>query len=385
MSKTYLQFISSAPPAWDKGGPTRLSHSYFVIAKQLFNRSFVVCVGDKCDDRSKTATAMGIDNKDVMLTWTLMRGRPFGVALPHALANMINAVRKSNQAVLHLLEFKSTLMLYAVMLKKLFPGRTRLVHSAFGQLSTIDPDRLVLRALCRIYFSSVDVVLCQSKEEEIQIQSLRDRFTRRDVTLRTLPLSVLDAPHHLPGESCHLDRNRFSLPLRAIFLGRVVPEKGILEAMRLLCALPDASRPRSFSIFGPKLDPEYEAQLIDESRAVASNGIVCGRLPVGEPSRRYDHYAAAGLFLMLPTVKEESSLAAIEALITGCKLVINVNCVIPYADLLPTMVFIVSSDMDMGSIDAWLRVPPSVSELQLARKFFVLDGAEAFVQALNWK
>lgn len=381
MVRHYLQFISTAPPAWQFGGPTRLAHSYLTIARSAFARASIATVALQPHAQAAVADATGVAPHDVLLAYAPRRKLALSLGGPRFWAAAWRLVRGAPRTVVHLLEFKSMLALSALLLRRLAPGRVRLVHSAFGQLSTIDPDRPLTRLLCRLYFACVDVVLCQSETEAAEVRRLAARFTRRGVALRILPLAVLDAPAGLAAEPAGPARD--GPGRRAIFLGRVVPEKGVLEALACVRRLHAAGGLQSFAAYGPRQDEAYEQALATAMEAATGEGIACRRASVGDPANRYTLYAEADVFVMLPTVKEESSLATIEALVSGCKVVLNGNCLIPGLERLPSLIRQVTPETPARELADWLAQPGTAADLRLARQLFIEQGRQAFLQALD--
>jgi glycosyltransferase involved in cell wall biosynthesis len=347
-----------------------------MVAKSSFDEAHVVTAGRNASHIVAVAAATGLRPDDVLLTKSLSKRVPVSLAMPAFWKSASSIIRRNSMTVLHLLEFKSALTLYAIMLRTLFPRRTRLVHSAFGQLSTLGSPGLLVRTLCRLYASKVDLVLCQSETEGESVAKVLSRFSRRAIDLRILSLAVLDAP-----PVAEVARASDSSTLRTLFLGRVVPEKGVVEGLNFLETFMGPSTAVSHSILGPRQNESYERAIEAAVRRLPGT-IVCRRAEVGEPSTRYAHYRDADIFVMLPTVKEETSLATIEALVTGCKVVIDTNCVIPHFASLPSLVLLYT-DQTAQAIVEWMRGTVVASELALARSLFIERGRTELISALR--
>lgn len=380
----YLQMISAGPPRWQYGGPTRLSHSYFTAAAASFQRSVILTAAGSTMQQAATAAALGCSTTDVLLAHPLGGRLPASVPGPLTCTRLWRAVRTAQVTVVHLLEFKSSLALIAIGLRRLMPGRVRLVHSAFGQLSTLDFELPLNRWLARQYFRQVDRILCQSEAESVRVRELALKFGRSSTLAHTLPLAVLDAP---PTPEAALDaRVSANTCRRAIFLGRMVAEKGVLETVGLVQRLRSTGGPDNLVVHGPEPDREFGVLLNSALATAQASGLSCRHEQVGDPSRRYDLYAQGDVFVMLPTVKEESSLATIEALTTGCKVLINQNCLIPGLEEFPSLIRVVdeneASAATDGQLVAWLQAPVNREELVRLRRRFIDQGRQDLLAAL---
>ncbi len=342
----------------------------------------ILAVGRGASTAGTIADAVGVGPQDVLLARPLGRQLLLAWPGPVLLARLVQALRQQPSTVLHLLEFKSALALLAIALRRLFPGKVRLVHSAFGQLSTLDPARPVNRWLCRAYFACVDRVLVQSADEARSVRELAARFDRPDVDVHQLPLAVLDAPE--PSQAAGgADRVRPGPPTRAMFLGRVVSEKGVLETLSLVARLAPLGGPRQLTLYGPRQSSGYEAAIEQAAELARAQGLVCQRREVGDPAGRYGLYREADVFVMLPTVKEESSLATIEALTTGCKVLLNANCVIPHMDEFPSLIRLLQPGDNDTALLHWLQAPACPEELARLRDRFIARGKADLLRALD--
>lgn len=383
----YFQFISSAPPAWEKGGPTRLSHSYITLAKEMFEKVCIVTIRSSRNSREKISTTLDIPNANVIDIKPIIKEKP--IALPNFrfLATILSSMVNYRNVILHALEFKSVLMLYAILLKLLFDNRITLIHSAFGQLSTITNPGVTLKLFFRLYLQAVDKILCQSEEEKTLIEHMAKKHGISDIEFIVLPLTVHDLPKEILCNwvSCACLESEFKVD-RVIFLGRVVAEKGVVEAINfsqtfLLESLKSSSL--KLSIIGPRSDERYE-QLIDTHREnLTIKKVFIQRLVLKTPEQRYDSYISNQLFIMLPTVREESSLATIEALVTGLKVIINENCSMPNYLLFPSLVYVLNDKFDSIKFNEWLSIPPNMAEINLAREIFVHQGTHQFESAVG--
>lgn len=377
MNECYVQCITASPPAWERGGPTRLSHSYIGLAKNRFSEIRLLTSG-RFQSVENVATAVGLEPSCVLMLKSLSSKYPISVP---RFANFcaLAEILRYERVYLHLLEFKSTLTIYAFLLKCIFPDKVVLIHSVFGQISTTSSVNLLDRLLLKYYAKFIDLIICQSESEKDSVVFSLKNITARLPSIRISDLEVLDLPKPNSGSvpfirEALLRKNH----IKALFLGRVVREKGVLEGINFLSKFSDETKSIEISVVGPFLDSKYESELefaIQKCRLFSDYH----RFQLQNPALRYEMYLDNDIFFILPTVKEESSLASIEALLCGCKIIINDNCIFSNVRNYPSLAYVTDSQEINSNFIDWLNSDISFTELLNARTQFVEDAARRFL------
>ncbi|HDZ62050.1 MAG TPA: glycosyltransferase [Nitrospirae bacterium] len=338
-----IQLMSYYAPAFGFGGPIRLMYEY---AKWVVDGGFRVSVltGDTNHDFTPIAKKYqcehGIHIRRVHVYWRRLVKRSINLVSPSMFLRAVWRVLHTEKCVIvHVCEVRGLVVLYGVALKKLFPKKVILVHSAFGMLHFKQSrrrqlyDRLFLRPL----LCGMDLGLAQNDHE---INQYRDYFAQHKVNennrIVLFPLSTETQNSNegngdaITGKDREILRKKYSIPDEAfvcIFLGRLHPAKGILRAIDAFLAFSAAYFGQTFFLIVGRDDGMQQkiTDYINERNAASSIRIVNNVYET-----RFEYYTLSNLFLGFPTIDEETMLASVEALSCGTPVLVSREADIPF-------------------------------------------------------
>jgi glycosyltransferase involved in cell wall biosynthesis len=248
-------------------------------------------------------------------------------------------IRLSGCTVLHVCELRGLVPLYALAVKRLFPHRVALIHSAFGMLHY---RKSRIRAIYDRFFlfpfvRAVDVALAQNEHETNVYRALQQSAGRTENVL-VRPLHAGGVPRALQGNGAGCKRPDLVAALRAkhgapvdelviVFLGRFHPGKGLLRTIDAFGHWRRTRRRRARLLLVGR-DDGFEARLrqyVGEQGLGSSVSIVTGVY-----DKRFEYYYLADVFVGLPTLFEETMLASVEALGCGTPIVVSREADIPF-------------------------------------------------------
>jgi glycosyltransferase involved in cell wall biosynthesis len=190
--------------------------------------------------------------------------------------------------------------------RRLFPRRTRVVYTVHGFAHVWDGGGwrdLMLERVERQLAGRTDLMLFQSTEDLDQ--------TRRHgyrTTLRYLGNGVEDLWFDVPPPA---ERRG---PLRLIFVGRLVEEKGVLDLLEAMASVPDAE----LSLVGTELPTErHGVELVARKRADQPDLRGRVRFLGAVPKARMPEVVAGCDALVLPSYREGVPRSMIEGFATG--------------------------------------------------------------------
>ena len=330
--------MSAYSPAFGFGGPIRLMYVY---AKWAVGAGFRVTVitGDTNHDFTRVAQKReclhGIQIRRVRVYWRRLVKKSINIVSQTMLGLAVWRVWHAHGCVIvHVCEVRGLVPLYGVVLRKLFPRKVILVHSAFGMLHYKESKRRRLydRLLLCPLLSAMDLGLAQNDHEREQY---RDVFAQNGVNegnkIMLLPLCAKTRTMK-DGKERSLLRGKYGIPYDSfvcIFLGRFHLAKGIRRAIDVFLAFSEAYSRRTFFLIVGRDDgiQQQIADYIYERDAASSIRIVNNVYET-----RFEYYTLADLFLGFPTIDEETMLASVEALSCGTPILVSREADIPYVE-----------------------------------------------------
>lgn len=333
----YLQVINTPPPIWKSGGPARQSQAFMEIMQDV-RRGLV------CDVRYQEDVRNHLAHVDIFPSrLNTSSGRPVGIPNIFKLYCLFATERK---VLVHLLEIKSVATLI-VLLMCYFRKNCKVVSSPFGQIDGAFSEsnrssRLILKSL----FRRVDLYLCQNMSEKKMVDEL---FAR--TTAVCLPL-ILDGAIYASRPRIF---KRWQAKIVFGYLGRATGKKGIERIIQYAISRDWVSQCK---IAVPEIN-DY----IMELKNLYEHPKICIET-IDDAFNRFEFYRSLDVFAVLPTVIEETSLASLEALFIGCKVLINPNCEIPASENFPSLI---GSELSAAE---FFKRPSDPSELERFRELF---------------
>ncbi len=335
----YIQLMNAYAPAFGFGGPVRLMYEYAQWMMK-FGSNVTVLAGDTHHNYTrilkKQEMLNGIRIIRVSVYWRYLVRKNINFISPKMLiVSAWKIFQSQNRVIVHISVFRGLVPVYSLILKKLFPRKVILVHSAFGMLHFKQSRRRKLydRLFMRPLLCAMDLGLAQNKHE---ISQYRDFFTRHKVNgnnkvvLFPLCAETRNYGDAKIGEYRSLLRTKYGIPDDAfvcIFLGRFHPAKGIIRAIDAFLAFSDAYSGRAFFLIVGRDDGMQQriTDYIHDHNAVSSIRIVNDVYET-----RFEYYTLADLFLGFPTIDEETMLASVEALSIGTPILVSREADIPF-------------------------------------------------------
>jgi len=322
-----LQFVSSYAPHWQAGGPPRVFYSY---ARNLIDLGYQVAVFTAYDAESpESGLAKLVDGIAVSYYRRFARSYLRRFYCNYS-ASDITAWLNANIDSFDLVHFGQVRMLPNILMyRKLRETRKPYVVSAFGMLprrkeglKTIY-DAFFVKPLIR----DADALLAQTDHEAEEYL----RYGASQSKIHLLPLPVAE----IPGDE-DLDKGAFRLAngipsnsFHVIFLGRFHQAKGIgslIDAFsEVLRSFPDTK----LTLIGS--DNGYLSEMESKVRALDLAGSVKILGPIYDRGR-FSAYGDSDLYVIIPEVFEETSLASLEALSCGCPVLTTEKSEVPWLE-----------------------------------------------------
>lgn len=335
-----LQFISSYAPNWQAGGPPRVFYSY---ARNLINLGHQVAVFTSYDaELQEHGGAKVVDGIEVNYYRRFSRSYLKRFYFNYSASDIIAWIN-ANIDTYDLVHFGQVRMLPNILMyRKLREVRKPYVVSAFGMLprrgegfKTIY-DAFFVRPLIK----DADALLAQTSHEAEEYL----RYGARERQIHLLPLPVSEIP-----EDEDLDKGRFRLAngipgdsFHLIFLGRFHQSKGIgflIDAFsEVRRFFPDAK----LTLIGS--DNGYLSEMESKVRELDLTGSVKILRPIYDRGR-FLAYGDSDLYVIMPEVFEETSLASLEALSCGCPVLTTEKSEVPWLEQYGAGKIIKSGDM----------------------------------------
>lgn len=342
--KLYIQMMSSYAPSWGFGGPIKIFYDY-AYHLQAHMKTIVVA-GDIHHDYSRLGPHQEIDEIAVTRVRVFFRRlvkRNVNIISPLMFFVVWKKIRDYDDTViLHICESRGLVNLYAALLKKLFGGKVKLVHSAFGMLHEKKSRfRSVYDVLLFDWsFRQIDIFLAQNNHELAAYKSLGKSRTASNISMKRLallPLNV-DRPKSFSYKSKTKSKSisarlYFALPedeLVFLFLGRFHVNKGMLNAHLAAIEYSKVSGRKICMVFAGR-DEGFLSDLKVLQAAEYGNNYHIRILQNIYGEDRFKLYQAADIFLGFPLICEETMLASLESLSVGTPCVVSkCNASIPF-------------------------------------------------------
>ena len=343
----YVQVISCPPPLWNTGGTARQSDA---LIKLMAENATVILVTQK--NHSGLAKKYYKDYKNVVIFSTyfdLSKTKPLSFLRLRKLGSVISSLLRSKRekVIVHCLESKSLLTLQMAIFCKFREFEFWL--SPFGQGSAILNTRVSLVSFVyKKIIRDADKVICQNLDEY-------DLFIRHSDqnNIYEIPL-LIDPEVYLQSQ---LIKEKKTGPMRLGFLGRNTKLKGIIQIIQ----------------FVEKISSETNIELSlalsgsdsDVNEAILNSTLNIAVLNIDNNFDRISFYQDIDVFIILPTVQEETSLAALEAALLGCKVIYNRNCMFSNSEMFGDICCLI----DDFSVE-WLESGLDSASYQRIRKFY---------------
>lgn len=340
----YMQLMYTYAPAWGFGGPTRIMYDYARWMVDATSRTTVIA-GDINHDYSpierKSEVMQGIRIRRIPVYWRHLVKRGFNCVSPSMLLIAAWGVMRSpSRVVIHLGELRSPVFLYAVIIKRIFPRKVVLIHSAFGMLhfKSSKIRRIYDSMFMGLMLRSIDVALAQNEHE---VSCYQEYFLRYKVVGGSITLFPLHVVKHELISAPSVDgkekkraalRKKYAVPEDAfvlIFFGRLHPAKGIIRAIDVFLQFSkEHNGPTYLLIVGR--DDGFQHQVMDYIRECGATSSI--RIVNDVYDDRFEYYTLADTFVGFPTIYEETMLASVEALSCGTPVIVSREADIPFVE-----------------------------------------------------
>ena len=311
----YVQVISCPPPLWNTGGTARQSDA---LIKLISENATVILVTQK--NHSGLAKKYYKDYKNVVIYPThfdLSKTKPLSFLQLRKLGSVISSLMQSNKekVFVHCLESKSFLTLQMAIFCKFREFEFWL--SPFGQGSAILNRRMSLVSIIyKKIIKNADKVICQNLDE---FDLFKSNTGRSNVT--EIPL-LIDPEIYTQTQPI---KEKKPGPVKIGFLGRNTKVKGIVQLIQFVEKISsDINVELSLALSG--CDPDVNIAILNSSLDITV-------LNIDNNFDRISYYKGIDVFIILPTVQEETSLAALEAALLGCKVIYNRNCMFSNSEM----------------------------------------------------
>ena len=230
---------------------------------------------------------------------------PDPLAMARACGELVRIVRALRPEVVHL-HTPAAALPTRMIPRRLMPGETRIVYTVHGFAHVWDRAGLRDRGLQqveRLLASRTDLLLFQSREDLAQA---RDHCYRS--RLRYLGNGVEDSWFAIPTPTPPVR------PLRLLFVGRLIREKGVLDLFEAMTSVPDVT----LTVVGTELPTDRDG-VEAELRGLAARSPLAGRITFTgavDKARMPDLVAEADL-LVLPSYREGVPRSLIEGFAAG--------------------------------------------------------------------
>lgn len=326
MGKNVLQVVNSYAPAFKFGGGNRIMFEY---ARALVDVGYKVAVftTDVKDETSKLSTAERNEFSHLMKVfyfnnWSTYLSSRFNISISPRL--WLSILRRSHQYdFVHIGELRGMLPLLVLVIMRF--NKKRLVHSGFGMLSFRSKKKHI-RILNDFYdflftkplINRIDVALCESSHEASQYR----RFGFKG-KLVIIPNPVIRPKMTSISNPFEVNNN-----INLLFLGRIHPSKGIINAIKLTEKLNNYKNRFRLTIIG-----NDEGDLQNLVSYVDKHGLhsFVRFLPPIYGDERFYFYQSADAYVILPVQNLETSVASIEALSVDTLVLFNDNSYIELA------------------------------------------------------
>mgnify|MGYP000246914958 CR=1 FL=1 len=327
MEKKVIQIVNSYAPAFKFGGANKIMFEYAQLLSEN-NYSVDVFTTDVKDDYKRLSLIEKGYYKNISVSYfyniSTYLSSKFNLTIsPTLWLNIILKTKKYDY--IHFCEHRGILP-FLVLLSMKF-NNAKLIHSGFGMLSSI-PTNKYKRVVVSVYdficnkflINRIDIALCESKNE---VKSYRKHgykgkcivipnIVQENTTISIAKNNVFD--------DCYIN---------LLFLARIHPSKGVLDAVILLEKL-------------NKIQPKYKLTIIgnDEGDLNNLNKYISSKnlynfveyIPAIYGNDRFTYYKYADAFILLPKANLETSLASIEALSLDCFIIFNNNSFVADAE-----------------------------------------------------
>ena len=358
----YVQVISCPPPIWSSGGTARQSDA---LIRLFAKESQVILLTSKNFAVQAFEHYKNLQNVTVLPTvFDFSKTKPMGLFDPKMLSDAILSLKKCpvEKVIFHCLENKSLLAVQAFLYAKYYKFEFWL--SPFGQGAEIFRKSFNLFTQLYIFIcKNSDKVLCQN-HSETQIYEENISFN-----------NIYEAPLLIESRISQYfsKENRKYNEMEKIhfgFLGRNTPLKGIFEIVDFVEEMSQFSQVQvTFALAGKceALTDRIENSKIDSQIIF-----------IDDSFDRFSFYNLIDVFVILPRVQEETSLAALEAALLGCKVVYNENCRF-YDDKA-----FGSICREIGFFDIeWLHFDVLESEINYLRSVYLENMPQAYLSFLD--
>ena len=356
----YVQVISCPPPLWNTGGTARQSDA---LIKLMAENATVILVTQK--NHSRLAKKYYKDYKNVVIFTTyfdLSKTKPFSFLRLRKLGSVISSHMRSKRekVFVHCLESKSILTLQMAILCK-FRG-FEFCLSPFGQGSAILDRRMSLvSVIYKKIIKNADKVICQNLDEF-------DLFKSNTGGSNILEIPLLIDPEIYKQKQ--IIKEKKTGPVKIGFLGRNTKLKGIVQLIQFVEKIScDINVELSLALSG--YDPDVNVAILNSSLDITV-------LNIDNNFDRISYYKGIDVFTILPTVQEETSLAALEAALLGCKVIYNRNCMFSNSEMFGDICCLIEN----FSVE-WLESGSDSVSYERIRKFYYEAIPDSYRKLFN--
>ncbi|GAB2517476.1 hypothetical protein GCM10027064_13940 [Microbacterium petrolearium] len=235
----------------------------------------------------------------------------------------------------------------------------------------LDPGALQIRALKKRVFNAADRVLRLAARVTWHASSTREERHIRSVHGADAAVVVRENETLLPERA--LSPSLRGGPLRAVFVSRLSPKKGLLTALQ---AMRDVDIPMEFDVYGPVEDARYVAECRAAAERIAETVTVRFRgalRPEAVRATLHDYDA-----MLFPTAGENFGHVIAESLSAACPVVTNDTT--PWTELLHAGAGVVVPSPSVGD---WRAVVVRIAAMSPAQR---LDRRRAAAAAYeSWR
>ena len=304
----YVQVISSPPPLWNTGGTARQSDA---LIKLMAENATVILVTQRNHANLAREYFKDYENIHVFETYVdFSKVKPISILKIKKLEASIKSLMLSEnqKVVVHCMESKSLLTVQMAILCRY--KKFEFWLSPFGQGSTILNGKLsIIKYLYKKIIKQADTIICQNLDE---FQLFKSNSKSNNIC--EIPL-LIDPELNKQVQSI---KGKNPQTIKIGFLGRNTKLKGIIQIIDFVHKVSSHVN-LEFSLALSGTDPDVDS-------AILNSKIDIDVLRVDNSFDRIAYYKNLDVFIILPTVQEETSLAALEAALLGCKIIYNRNC-----------------------------------------------------------